>query len=215
MSIIAIPASLYLLVFGNPDEKVIGVFILFGAIIMLRIYSWIIKDNKKEKVNKTHNVTNITPIDSPSIKVNNINPTIYDITIHDIIDKNVEFTDNAIYVIKKEWDGVKWTMRKQKIFVYKRKYHLDMGEPPRFHICKCSTINSYLSRGELSIEYRKSSDLEIWVKNMDDNNKETKISHIPLCKNCYKKMKSQYSWLDSKTDNEEFVRRVIRNTEWA
>jgi len=82
-------------------------------------------------------------------------------------------------------------------------------------IRKCSTISSYLSRGDLTIEYRKSSDIEIWVKNMDDNNKETKVSHIPLCLNCYKKMKSQYSWLDSKTDNEEFVRRVLKNTYWA
>lgn len=213
LAIISIPASLYLLIAGNSDEKIFGLLLLIIDIVVLKVYSWLIKDNKK-KVSKQQEVINTTPVVSKNVVQTN-DPTLNDITVQDIIDKNVEFTDNAIYVRNKVWDGVKWTMRKQKVYVYKRKYHLDMGEPPRFHICKCSTISSFLSRGDLSVEYRKSSDIEIWVKNMDDNNKETKVSHIPLCKNCYKKMKSQYSWLDSKTDNEEFVRRVLKNTDWA
>lgn len=137
-----------------------------------------------------------------------------DITREDIINKTVEFTDHGIYANIKVWDGVKYTMKKQRVYVYKRSYHLDMGQPPRFHICRCSTMDNYIHNNTLEILYRKSNLPRVKVKNMDDNYKENEITHLPLCGNCYKIMKKQYSWLDSKMDNEDFIRNVINRVGW-
>lgn len=219
LAIVAVPVSLFHLIFGTSEEKEAGLFMFIIAIAYLKIFHWAIRspkdNNSKTSPTKHINPTPIEPKIEAQTPINNNISSIYDITEQDIIDKNVEFTDDAIYLRKKEWDGVKWTIRKQKVYVYKRNYHLGMGEPPRFHICKCSTIDSFLSRGLLKTEYRKSSDIEVWVRDMDTGDKETKISHLPLCGNCYKKMKRQYTWLDSKTDNETFIRRVIKQTYWA
>lgn len=138
-----------------------------------------------------------------------------DITREDIITKEIEFTEHGIYTNKKVWDGVKYTMKKQRVFVYKRCYHLDMGEPPRFHICRCSTMNNYIFANSLEIEYRKSSKAKVKVKNMDRNYIENEIGHLPLCGNCYKIMKKQFSWLDSKMDNEDFIKNVINKVQWS
>ena len=75
-----------------------------------------------------------------------------DITREDIITKEIEFTEHGIYAKRKVWDGVKYTMKKQRVFVYKRCYHLDMGEPPRFHICRCSTMNNYILANSLKMD---------------------------------------------------------------
>lgn len=138
-----------------------------------------------------------------------------DITREDIITKEIEFTEHGIYAKRKVWDGVKYTMKKQRVFVYKRCYHLDMGEPPRFHICRCSTMNNYIFANSLEIEYRKSSKAKVKVKNMDRNYIENEIGHLPLCGNCYKIMKKQFSWLDSKMDNEDFIKNVINKVHWS
>ena len=139
-----------------------------------------------------------------------------DITYDEIINKDVEFNDDSIYVKKRVWDGVRYTIRKQRVFVYKRDYNLDMeNKIPRFHICRCITIDDFIQRKCLTIEYRKSTQKTVLVRNKDNDNEERRISHLPLCKNCYKKMKSQYSWLSSETDNEDFVRNVIEKTYWG
>lgn len=138
-----------------------------------------------------------------------------DITPDEIIDKDIEFTDTGIFYKKKVWDGARYTIKKQRVFAYKREYHLDMGELPRFHICRCRTMDTYIRSGSLKLEYRKSSSKTVFVKNMDNGNKECMISNLPICGNCYRKLKHQYSWLHSKMDNEEFVKYVINRIYWA
>ena len=139
-----------------------------------------------------------------------------DITYNDIINKDVEFNENSIYVKTRVWDGVKYTIKKQRVFVYKRDYNLDLEhEVPRFHICRCKTIDEFIKSGDLTIAYRKSRQKTVLVRNIDNNFKECRISNLPLCKNCYKKMKNQYTWLNSKTDNEDFIRNVIEKTYWS
>ena len=139
-----------------------------------------------------------------------------DITYNDIINKDVEFNENSIYVKTRVWDGVKYTIKKQRVFVYKRDYNLDLEyEVPRFHICRCKTIDEFIKSGDLTIAYRKSRQKTVLVRNIDNNFKECRISNLPLCKNCYKKMKNQYTWLNSKTDNEDFIRNVIEKTCWS
>ncbi len=139
-----------------------------------------------------------------------------DITYNDIINKDVEFSENSIYAKTRVWDGVKYTIKKQRVFVYKRDYNLDLEhEVPRFHICRCKTIDEFIKSGDLTIAYRKSRQKTVLVRNIDNNFKECRISNLPLCKNCYKKMKNQYTWLNSKTDNEDFIRNVIEKTYWS
>lgn len=156
----------------------------------------------------------VVPQSPPIEKPKEDEKTTNDILPEDIIDENIIFTGKGIYQKKKEWDGVKWTIKHQQIYVFKRDYHLnDLGKP-RFHICKCSTMDEYIKNRNLEIKYRKSKSSVVQVRNMDNNNLETEIRHLPLCKNCYKIMKQQYNWLDSKTDNEEFVRKVIDKVDW-
>ncbi|WP_289119640.1 hypothetical protein [uncultured Bacteroides sp.] len=137
------------------------------------------------------------------------------VTSNEISDDEIEVIDDGIYYKTKIWDGVKYTIKKQRVFVYKRSYHLDMGELPRFHICRCKTMDSYMSCGTLKLEYRKSDSRDVWVKNMDACDRETQISHLPLCMNCYKKLKQQYSWLDSEMDNVDFVKNIINRLNWV
>ena len=61
LAIISIPASLYLLIAGNSDEKIFGLLLLIIDIVVLKVYSWLIKDNKK-KVSKQQEVINTTPV---------------------------------------------------------------------------------------------------------------------------------------------------------
>lgn len=91
---------------------------------------------------------------------------------------NMEFTDEGIFLLD-PIDG-----SKQKIFLYKRNYHLRSYGKPRFHIRKCQTIQSFIDSGMFKIEYRRANTDEVMVCDMDDNNKDKKIKDLPLCKNC-------------------------------
>lgn len=91
---------------------------------------------------------------------------------------NMEFTDEGIFLFD-PIDG-----SKQKIFLYKRNYHLRSYGKPRFHIRKCQTIQSFIDSGMFRIEYRRANTDEVMVCDMDDNNKDKKIKDLPLCKNC-------------------------------
>lgn len=185
------------------------IFSVLAIVILYRLSILIseINDKKNERNERNEYINNKQSVPSISDSISNNQD---DIKYNDIINKNVEFTDDAIYYYKKKWDGVKWTLEKQRVYAYKRSYHLAMGSPPRFHICRCSTIDSYISSRSLDIKYRKSDRLSVFVKNIDNHNKEEIVSHLPLCLNCYKKMKAQHSYIDSKMDNVEFVNSVIK-----
>lgn len=185
------------------------IFSILIFIILFRLCVWIL--DLKDKQNKSNeqinnSIQNVSPIPVPSTISDNQDDIKYD----DIINKNVEFTDDAIYYKYRKWDGVKWTIEKQRVYAYKRSYHLAMGEPPKFHICRCSTMDSYIRSRSLEIEYRKSDKISVWVRNMDNYNKEEIVSHLPLCLNCYRKMRAQHNYIDSKMDNVEFVNSVIK-----
>ena len=200
---------------GLPPNAFIFTIVLIAVIDLLWVCFGNTSDNKnKEK--KTEPKPLPTP--QPTPPTNDITPeditpediTPEDITPEDIINDNIEFTDDAIYYKKKKWDGVRYTIERQKVYAYKRSYHLGMGEPPRFHICRCSTMDLYIKSKTLEIKYRKSDKPSVWAKDMDNYDEENLVSHLPLCLNCYKKMKAQHSYIDSKMDNVDFVNRVIK-----
>lgn len=100
---------------------------------------------------------------------------------------NMEFTDDGIFLLD-PIDG-----SKQKIFLYKRNYHLRSYGKPRFHIRKCQTIQSFIDSGTFKIEYRRANTEEVLVCDMDDNNKDKKIKNLPLCKNCLRMATEGYN----------------------
>lgn len=110
-----------------------------------------------------------------------------DVDINDF-KNNIEFSDEGIFLNTPEGD-------KQQIFLYKRDYHMtkyrdkyksedEYKNYPRFHICKCQTINDYITRGTFELEYRRANTEPILVRDMDLNYREKLVSGIHLCKFC-------------------------------
>ncbi len=125
-----------------------------------------------------------------------INPE--DVTLEDIKNGTIKFTNKGIFVIDNS--GIK-----RQIFLYKRKYRLSEFGKPRFHICKCSTIDSFLNRGVFQEEYRRANTDTVPVIDMDDNNRDKQISGLPLCKFCLSQMEKEGQSVDSAMDSKVFV----------
>lgn len=99
-----------------------------------------------------------------------------DVSIEELKNGVIEFTKDGIFINS---EGV---MR--KVFLYKRSYHLLNYGLPRFHIRKCQTIKSFMRNGNSIPEYRRANTDTVWVRDMDDNNRDKKVSNLPLCKFC-------------------------------
>lgn len=89
---------------------------------------------------------------------------------------NLEFSDEGIFLVDE--DGVK-----RQVYLYKRKYHLERYGKPRFHICKCQTIQEFLSGKDIP-QYRRANTSSVKVLNMDNGDEEVEVSDLPLCKYC-------------------------------
>lgn len=101
-----------------------------------------------------------------------------DVTLEEINSGAIEFNDDGIFVTS---EGVK-----RQIFLYKRDYHLEAFGKPRFHIRKCSTIESF-TNGQGRVEhYRRANTDTVWVHDMDDGMVDKEVSDLPLCKFCLK-----------------------------
>lgn len=121
-----------------------------------------------------------------------------DVTRDEIAKGKMEFEDDGIFVIDDNGE-------RHQIFLYKRKYHLDRFGKPRFHICKCDTIDEFLAKGRFQKEYRRANTETVPVIDMDDNDEDKEIEALPLCKNCISKMAAQGKPIDSYMDSVEFV----------
>lgn len=99
-----------------------------------------------------------------------------DVDINDLRN-NIEFTNEGIFLKTPEGD-------KQQIFLYKRKYHMQEFGKPRYHICKCKTIEEFMARGTFRLEYRRANTESVKVIDMDDHDREKIVSDLPLCQNC-------------------------------
>lgn len=76
----------------------------------------------------------------------------------------------------------------RQVFLYKRNYHLEQFGKPRYHICKCATINQFISSGSFQREYRATNAEKVPVANMDANYEEVTVENLPLCKYCQQMM---------------------------
>ena len=89
---------------------------------------------------------------------------------------NLKFEDNGIFLV--DGDGYK-----RQVCLYKRRYKLLQFGPPRFHICKCTVIDSFLDGNDIP-EYRRANTKSVKVLNWDEQDKEVEVSDLPLCKLC-------------------------------
>lgn len=107
----------------------------------------------------------------------------------------MEFRDNGIFVIHPE------TEEEQQVFVYKYDYWLHRyGEQkPKFHICRCITINEFMARGAFDGHYVRANTDPVPVLSKETRQEE-QISNMPLCKNCLIKIREY-----GRVTSEEFV----------
>lgn len=121
-----------------------------------------------------------------------------DVTRQEIEEGKMEFDEDGIFVIDEYGE-------RRQIFLYKRKYHLEEYGKPRFHICKCQTLDGFLARGSFQKEYRRANTETVPVIDMDDGNEDKQISSLPLCKYCINQLRQQGQAIASSMNSEEFV----------
>lgn len=97
------------------------------------------------------------------------------------LNESFRFTGDGIFFVDELGE-------ERQVYLYKRKYHLERYGKPRYHICKCETIDSFIASGSFELEYRASNTEEVPVSNMDDNYSEVTVDDLPMCKYCQKKM---------------------------
>lgn len=105
-----------------------------------------------------------------------------DVNAADITNGTMSFTDDGIFVIGK--DG-----RERQVFLYKKDYHLERYGKPRFHICKCSVIEEFISIGRFKQHYVRANSEPVPVIDLDDGRILKQISSLPLCGYCSKIIK--------------------------
>lgn len=94
----------------------------------------------------------------------------------------MKFRNDGIFVIKE--DGTK-----HQVFIYKYDYWLHRyGEQkPRFHICKCSIIENFMTSGNFDGHYVRANVDPVPVLSKESGQIE-EIAGLPLCQNCIAKM---------------------------
>ena len=112
---------------------------------------------------------------------------------------DVEFTDDGVFVITEPGH------QKHQVFLYKMNYHLERYGKPRYHICKCSTIDEFIQSGGFN-QYRRANTEVVTVRDMDNNYKETEVEALPLCMNCIAKMNALHKNVSSQMDSLTFAK---------
>ena len=100
-----------------------------------------------------------------------------DVKPEDVTNGSMEFRDDGIFVLGS--DG-----RERQVFLYKKDYKMQQFGKPRFHICKCSTINEFIMTGRFRQHYVRANTEPVPVINVDNNGIEEEVTGLPLCKNC-------------------------------
>lgn len=100
-----------------------------------------------------------------------------EVTLQAIKDGTYTFDEDGIYLNGS--NGVR-----QKVFLYKRKYHLAEYGKPRIHIRKCSKIQEFIDSGSFAAEYRHANTEKVPVINMDKGNQDVEVDALPLCGYC-------------------------------
>lgn len=100
-----------------------------------------------------------------------------DVTLQAIKDGTYTFDEDGIYLNGGNGE-------RQKVFLYKRKYHLVEYGKPRIHIRKCSVIQEFIESGTFGAQYRHANTEKVPVINMDRGNQDVEVDALPLCGFC-------------------------------
>lgn len=100
-----------------------------------------------------------------------------DVSLREIREGSMVFEDNKIFVNLP--DG-----SKQQVFLYKRSYNIAAYGKPRYHICKCPTIQEFMDGNGRIPLYRKSNTMPVMVIDRSDGNIDKEIDSLPLCRYC-------------------------------
>lgn len=112
-----------------------------------------------------------------------------DVKATDITNGSMSFTSEGIFV--RGDDGVD-----RQVFLYKKDYHLEKYGKPRFHICKCETIEEFISIGRFRQHYVRANSEPVPVIDLDNGMILKKIDALPLCNYC-RKIVTGYGNMDS------------------
>lgn len=105
-----------------------------------------------------------------------------DVNAADITNGTMSFRSDGIFVIGS--DG-----QERQVFLYKKDYHLERYGKPRFHICKCSVIDEFISIGRFKQHYVRANSEPVPVIDLDDGHKLKEINGLPLCGYCKKTLR--------------------------
>lgn len=121
-----------------------------------------------------------------------------EVSLDEIKSGKLKITDHGIFAIDPE-SGFP-----RRVFLFKREYFIEYNGNfsfPKYHICKCDTIEKYMnSNGEVP-EYRKTEDEPVLVIDKSDYRKEKKLKGLKLCKNCARIMGD----IDRNTTSTQYV----------
>lgn len=79
-----------------------------------------------------------------------------------------------------------------QVFMYKRDYHLSKYGKPRYHICKCETIQEFIDRGAFE-HYKYANTDVVPVLDMDNYYEEEQVSDLQLCAYCAQMLEQRYT----------------------
>lgn len=127
-----------------------------------------------------------------------------DVTNEDIENGTIVFNDDGIFVIGD--DG-----RERQVFLYKKDYYLGYGKPPKFHICKCVTIEEFINEGRFKQHYVRANSEPVPVIDLDDGRELKYINALPLCGNCRRIIKEKN--VTNSTNFVEFLRSANDQTQ--
>ena len=94
-------------------------------------------------------------------------------------------------------------------FLYKREYHLTEFGKPKMHLCKCQTIQTFISKGLFTKDYRFAETDEVMVIDLDDNHRDKKVGNLSVCRNCINQLQnSKYGLVRGSKDFAQLVAQV-------
>lgn len=101
-----------------------------------------------------------------------------EVTPEELRKGNLRFDQKGIFITDENG-------KEHQVFLYKRDYHLIEYGKPRFHICRCRTIDEFINSGGFRDHYMRTNTDPVIVANMDDGYNYEEVDRLPLCRNCY------------------------------
>ena len=95
-------------------------------------------------------------------------------------------------------------------FLYRGEYDL-RNKKPRMHICKCSTLITYIQNGTFRRCYRFAETDKVLVADKSDFNKVKEVSDLPLCQNCIRLLqKTRFRYV---TGSRRYVNEIAKDNQ--